>query len=377
MTRGRERERERESGRECAVSTERESVCVCVCVCVACSVNGRRVILATGSAGVGGAMWRVACGGHLSSAVAGVMMGVQGRVSAACLSSEARGASVSAFIRTMLMSGSSSASSSTLVGDRALNASCGSRLNDNVCRSNARGGKGGSCSFATRIRAEPASKPYQPVKWFNVHRVGSADIPKRVGCVAVKCGMTQLWDKFGVRMPVTVLWIDGCEVTQVKTVEKEGYSALQVGAGNKRAKQVTSPERGHFESKGINIKRKVAEFRVAEEELLPLGTQIGAQLFSPGQYLDITGISIGKGFQGAMKRHGFSGGNASHGASKSHRTLGSTGQCQDPGRVFKGKKMAGRMGGKRRTVQVSPQRDKITESQNCICSLHFVYLESC
>ena len=211
----------------------------------------------------------------------------------------------------------------------------------------------GARHAATKVRAEPVAKStsYQPIKWVNVRGVGSADLPRRVGCVAVKCGMTQLWDKFGVRVPVTVLWIDGCEVTQVKTEAKEGLNALQVGAGNKKEKQVSLPYRGHFTSKGLNVKRKVAEFRVTEDELLPVGTEITAQLFEPGQYLDVTGTTIGKGFQGAMKRHGFGGGNASHGASKSHRTLGSTGQCQDPGRVFKGKKMAGRMGGKRSTVQ--------------------------
>ena len=208
-------------------------------------------------------------------------------------------------------------------------------------------------TYATKIRAEPAGATpgYQPVKWVNVRGLGSADLPKRVGCVAVKCGMTQMWDKFGTRIPLTVLWLDGCEVTQVKTTAREGYNALQVGAGNRRAKQVTKQVRGHFESKGLNIKRRNAEFRVSESELLPVGSQITAQLFAPGQYLDVTGTTIGKGFQGVMKRHGFGGGNASHGASKSHRTLGSTGQCQDPGRVFKGKKMPGRMGGDRRTVQ--------------------------
>jgi len=177
--------------------------------------------------------------------------------------------------------------------------------------------------------------------------------------------MTAEWDAHGVRVPLTVLWLDGCQVTQVKTEAKEGYTALQVGAGAKRPKQVGPAVRGHFYAAGLGIKRRVAEFRVSPDALLPVGTPIQAAHFVPGQLVDVRGTTIGKGFQGVMKRHGFAGGNASHGASKSHRIHGSTGACQDPGKVWKGKKMAGHMGNRRRTVhsakvyKVDPERQLV------------------
>ncbi|KAL3687397.1 hypothetical protein R1sor_013706 [Riccia sorocarpa] len=174
---------------------------------------------------------------------------------------------------------------------------------------------------------------------------------RRTGVVAVKCGMTAVWDKWGTRVPVTVLWIDDNQVVQAKTKEKEGHNALQIGAGQKKAKQLTKPELGHFIASGVPLKRELAEFPVSEDGLLPVGTVLGVRHFVPGQYIDVAGITTGKGFQGGMKRWGFAGMPASHGTSVAHRALGSTGGRQDPGKVFKGKKMAGQMGAKRRTVK--------------------------
>lgn len=171
----------------------------------------------------------------------------------------------------------------------------------------------------------------------------------RTGGLAMKVGMMPMWDAWGVRHAVTVLQMDACQVTQIKTQETDGYTAVQLGVGE--AKWVNKPQRGHYETANVVPKRKVWEFRVTEDALLPVGTQLVAQHFVPGQKLDICGISNGKGFAGGMKRHNFGGLRASHGVSAAHRSLGSTGNCQDPGRVWKGKKMPGRMGGDRITTR--------------------------
>jgi len=185
----------------------------------------------------------------------------------------------------------------------------------------------------------------------------------RSGVIAVKVGMTQEWDHWGAQIPITVLWIDDCQVVQVKQQQDRDYLSLQLGCGSKRPKQLSGSQRGHFEAAGVPLKRKLAEFRVSPEAVLPVGFTLTAAHFVAGQHVDVTGTTIGKGFQGVMKRWGFAGQPASHGNSLAHRGAGSTGGCQDPGKVFKGKKMAGRMGGERRTAQncyvwrVDPQRN--------------------
>lgn len=173
----------------------------------------------------------------------------------------------------------------------------------------------------------------------------------RTGVIAKKLGMTRVWTDDGTQLPVTVLQLDGLQVVSVRTEEKDGYTALQLGAGKRKVKHTTKPMRGHFAKAKVEPKRKLVEFRVSENGLLNVGDEISAQHFLPGQFVDVTGTSMGKGFAGAMKRHNFGGLRASHGVSISHRSHGSTGQCQEPGRVFKGKKMAGHLGAVRKTVQ--------------------------
>jgi len=173
----------------------------------------------------------------------------------------------------------------------------------------------------------------------------------RSGVIAKKVGMTRLFMEDGRQIPVTVLSLDGCQVVAQRTVETDGYSAVQLGAGVARAKRTSAPMRGHFAKANVAPKRKLVEFRVASENLIEVGAEISAEHFVEGQKVDVSGTSIGKGFAGAMKRWNFGGLRASHGVSISHRSHGSTGQCQDPGRVFKGKKMAGHMGAARVTTQ--------------------------
>jgi len=173
----------------------------------------------------------------------------------------------------------------------------------------------------------------------------------RTGLIAQKMGMSRIFGGDGTHVPVTVLKVDNCQVVAQRTREKDGYSALQLGVGSVKAKNVSKPMRGHFAKSKVEPKRRVAEFRVSDDAMVDVGAELSATHFVTGQYVDVSGSTIGKGFAGAMKRHGFSGMRASHGVSISHRAHGSTGQCQDPGRVFKGKKMAGHMGDHQVTAQ--------------------------
>ncbi|MER5173329.1 50S ribosomal protein L3 [Thioclava sp. GXIMD2076] len=173
----------------------------------------------------------------------------------------------------------------------------------------------------------------------------------RTGVIAKKLGMTRLFLEDGKQVPVTVLQLDNLQVVAQRTTDRDGYVAVQLGAGDAKAKRVSAAVRGHFAKASVAPKRKVAEFRVSEENLIEVGSEIAASHYNEGQFVDIAGTSIGKGFAGAMKRHNFGGLRASHGVSISHRSHGSTGQCQDPGKVFKGKKMAGHLGAVRVTTQ--------------------------
>ena len=173
----------------------------------------------------------------------------------------------------------------------------------------------------------------------------------RSGVIAKKVGMTRLFLEDGRQVPVTVLQLDGLQVVAQRTTDKDGYTAVQLGAGTAKVKRVSKPMRGHFAVANVAPKRKLVEFRVAPENLISVGEEITADHYFAGQFVDVSGTSIGKGFAGAMKRHNFGGLRASHGVSVSHRSHGSTGQCQDPGKVWKGKKMAGHMGAVRVTTQ--------------------------
>ena len=173
----------------------------------------------------------------------------------------------------------------------------------------------------------------------------------RCGMIARKMGMTRVFAGDGEHVPVTVLQVESCQVVAQRTEERDGYTALQLGAGRAKVKRTTRPMRGHFAKARVEPKRKLAEFRVEPDALIEVGSELLADHFVPGQKVDVTGTSIGKGFAGAMKRHNFRGLRASHGVSVSHRSHGSTGHSQEPGKVFKGKKMAGHMGAARVTTQ--------------------------
>ena len=166
----------------------------------------------------------------------------------------------------------------------------------------------------------------------------------RTGVIVKKLGMTRVFQDDGRHVPVTVLALENCQVVSVRTEDRDGYVAVQLGAGQAKQKNVAKPQREHFAKAEVELKMEVAEFRVAEDALLEVGSTIAASHFVPGQYVDITGHTQGKGFAGAMKRWGFGGMRATHGVSISHRAHGSTGNRQDPGKTFKNKKMAGHLG---------------------------------
>ena len=173
----------------------------------------------------------------------------------------------------------------------------------------------------------------------------------RSGVIARKLGMTRLFMADGKQIPVTVLQLDSLQVVAQRTADKDGYTAVQLGAGTAKVSRTTAAQRGHFAKANVAPKRKVAEFRVTPDCLIDVGAEITADHYLEGQFVDVAGTSSGKGCAGALKRHNFGGLRASHGVSVSHRSHGSTGQCQDPGKVFKGKKMAGHMGAVRVTTQ--------------------------
>ena len=172
----------------------------------------------------------------------------------------------------------------------------------------------------------------------------------RSGLIAQKLGMTRIYTDEGMQVPVTVLKVDNCQVVAHKTPEKHGYSALQLGAGAPKIKRLTAAERGHFAKAKVEPKRRVQEFRVTPDNMIAVGAEITVDHFVPGQYVDVTGTSLGKGFAGGMKRWNFGGLRATHGVSISHRSIGSTGNRQDPGKVFKNKKMPGHLGAERVTT---------------------------
>ena len=187
----------------------------------------------------------------------------------------------------------------------------------------------------------------------------------RTGVIAKKMGMARFFDEAGSHVPVTVLSLEGCQVTGQRTKDKDGYVALQLGAGAKKPKNTSKALRGHFAKAEVEPKRAVAEFRVSEDNLIDVGAELTADHFVPGQKVDITGVTVGKGFAGAMKRWNFGGLRATHGVSVSHRSHGSTGNRQDPGRTFPGKKMAGHLGTETVTTlnitvwRVDPERNLI------------------
>jgi large subunit ribosomal protein L3 len=180
----------------------------------------------------------------------------------------------------------------------------------------------------------------------------------RTGLLAQKLGMTRIFTAEGNHVPVTVLKVDHCQVVAVRTTERDGYTAVQLGVGKAKVKNVSKPERERFAKAQVEPKKKLVEFRVSEDALLEVGVELSTEHFLPGQFVDVVGTTIGKGFAGVMKRHNFGGLRATHGVSVSHRSHGSTGQRQDPGKVFKNKKMAGHMG----VVRVTTQNLKVVST---------------
>ena len=187
----------------------------------------------------------------------------------------------------------------------------------------------------------------------------------RTGLIAQKLGMSRVFTEAGNHVPVTVLKLESCQVVAVRNQETDGYNAIQLGSGVAKVKNVSKAERGHYAKAKVAPKKHTAEFRVSADALLDVGVELDAGHFVAGQYVDVTGTSIGKGFAGAMKRHNFGGLRATHGVSVSHRSHGSTGNSQDPGKVFKGKKMAGHMGAARRT-QMNVEVVKVCDETNVI-----------
>ncbi|MCB2425660.1 50S ribosomal protein L3 [Methylophaga pinxianii] len=172
-----------------------------------------------------------------------------------------------------------------------------------------------------------------------------------IGLIGRKRGMTRIFSEDGVSTPVTVIEVEPNRISQLKSVDTDGYNAIQVTVGERKASRVTKPEAGHFAKAQAAAGRKVCEFRVDSHDELTVGAELKVDIFEAGQKIDVSGLTKGKGFAGVVKRYGFRGGDATHGNSLSHRAPGSIGQCQTPGRVFKGKKMAGHMGDKKRTLQ--------------------------
>jgi large subunit ribosomal protein L3 len=172
-----------------------------------------------------------------------------------------------------------------------------------------------------------------------------------IGLIGRKRGMTRIFSEDGVSTPVTVIEVEPNRISQLKSVDTDGYNAIQVTVGARKASRVSKPEAGHFAKAEAEAGRKVIEFRVDALDTYEVGAEVKVDLFEAGQKIDVSGLTKGKGFAGVVKRYGFGGGDATHGNSLSHRAPGSIGQCQTPGRVFKGKKMAGHMGDKQRTLQ--------------------------
>ncbi|KAI8971544.1 translation protein [Mycotypha africana] len=200
-----------------------------------------------------------------------------------------------------------------------------------------------AASEAAQTEMRTPAAPTSSSQW-TVHSI-------RTGVIARKKGMTSIWDESGARLPVTILQLQDVVVTDVRTEDKHGYTALQVGCTPRKEKNAPKPLIEHFKSLGVGLRQKLFEFRVTKDAILPIGTELKAEHFVTGQYVDVTAPSIGKGFAGVMKRWNFKGQPASHGTSLTHRSAGSTGQRKWPSKVFKGKKMAGRLGGENVTVQ--------------------------